>query len=418
LFVTEEQDPFEEPKIGTTLLNETSPILYVAPATIQDTVMKAQVIASAWEVTWGKIGEVKNPRAELPGVQAARVTGPNAKSAKVDAHKTVLLSGWCPISQVVVKGSPLEHFLVTVEPDTIVHGDTATVHVQPQDNANENIELDGETLLNALLDAAGQTYGKLIGAAVPGPLLEMSYEEVKAGKLRYVADGEDPTGLPAQQVKISVVLSDDETREGIGTVAVKASIERFCQGDSGWAGTKYDNYVKKDRNGNIIKDEDGNPVYYGVGNKGCALTCMAMVAKAGGVDTDPGKLAAYMNDSEHYGFTPAHGVIWNAIDSLNGRFAYDGFSGDGLKYKSDKITVDLQNSKTVSTAKMDPFLNAGSLIIAQVYNKTTNNGHWVVVAGKTGSEYSILDPGCYSGRTTLKNGYGNYIYRFIVYSKD
>jgi len=385
------------------------------------------VIGAASEVIWGKKGEIKGPKKPVPGIQSAdgqrkevvKETKPGVDGAtqrpqaKIPEAMMTAMSSWCPISQVKVKGSPLDHFLVTVEPDTIVHGDTATVHVQPQDNGNENIELDGETLLNALLDAAGQTYGKLIGAEVPGPLVEMRYEELKAGKLRYATDGDDPTGLPAQQVKISVVLSDDETKEGIGTVAVKPSIEKFCQNEADWASLDYDKYVDP-----VETKNQGKTVYYKIARKGCALSCMAMVAKAGGVNTDPGKLAAYMNDSEHYGFTPEHGVVWNAIDGLNGRFGYDGFDGDGLKYKSDKITVDLQNSKTVSATKMDRFLNAGSLVIAQVYNLTTKNNHWILVTGKIGGEYAILDPGCYSGRTTLSNGYGNNIYRFIVYSRD
>jgi hypothetical protein len=106
LFVTEE----EEPEGGTTLLYASAPILYIAPArpvngaSIPDTSMKVQVLAAAWEVIWGKIGDTKNPKAEPPEVQAhTQVKGPTAKPAKPAAKETVFLMGSCPISEVVVK---------------------------------------------------------------------------------------------------------------------------------------------------------------------------------------------------------------------------------------------------------------------------------------------------------------------------
>jgi hypothetical protein len=322
------------------------------------------------------------------------------------------MSSWCPISEVVVKGSPLDHFLVTVEPDTIVHGDTATVHVQDSDN--EDIELDGETLLNALLDAAGQTYGKLIGAALPGPLVEMSYEEVKAGKLRYVANGDDPTGLPAQQVKISVVLSDDETKEGIGTVAVKASIEKFCQNNPDWAGADYDKYVDP-----VETKKQGKTVYYKIARKGCALTCMAMVAKAGGTNVNPGSLNEWMTSNHGFRGTEG-GVVWGAIDGFDSDSKYKSsptFQGSGLQFHDDRKTVDLENSSTVSLSSMDPFLEKGALIAAEVYNPSTKNAHWVLVVRKSSNGYGILDPGCYQDRTTLGGEYANSVYKFMVYHR-
>jgi hypothetical protein len=125
-----------------------------------------------------------------------------------------------------------------------------------------------------------------------------------------------------------------------------------------------------------------------------------------------------MNDPDHYGFNSDHGVKWNAINAFSGDNGseFDSYSGEGLKYKDDKRTVDLENSKSISLSSMDQFLNDDVLIIAQVYNPTTKNNHWVLVTGKKGSEYSILDPGCYSGSTTLSNRYDNNVYKFIVYT--
>ena len=117
LFVTEEESPYEEPKIGTELLNETSQILYVAPATIQESPMKAQVIASAWELMWWKKGETGGPEKAAPEIQSIQGQGKeNAKGARLvpagvpqnsrgRALEAVMkaMSSWCPISEVTVK---------------------------------------------------------------------------------------------------------------------------------------------------------------------------------------------------------------------------------------------------------------------------------------------------------------------------
>jgi hypothetical protein len=324
------------------------------------------------------------------------------------------MSSWCPISEVVVKGSPLDHFLVTVEPDTIVHGDTATVHVQAKDSDNEDIELDGEMLLNALLDAAGQTYGKLIAAAAAGPLVEMTYEEAKGGKLRYVANGDDPTGLPAQQFKISVVLSDDETKEGIGTVAVKPSIEKFCQGKPAWGDLPYDSYKQLDTDGNIKLPERS----YSISEKGCALACMAMVLHAVGLDYDPGKLNVEMTKDALFTRNRKGnwdgGVSWMAVPS----------------YGSQKIRPNVQalgtqqnwESKTaINLKQIEDYLSKNAFVIVLVGNPdakdpTKVRNHWVLVTGKKNGKYDMLDPGCYEGRTSL-DSYSNLVYRAIIYER-
>ena len=323
------------------------------------------------------------------------------------------MSSWCPVSQVVVKGSAVDHFVVVVQPDTITHGDTATIHVQAKDKDNHDIQLHGETLLNALLDGAGQTYGTLIGPATTGPLVEISYEEIQMGKLQFVADGENPIGLDAQQVKISVVLSDDETKEGVATVAVSPSIEKFCQNDANWAGLDYDKYVDS-----VETNKQGKTVYYKIARKGCALTCMAMVAKAGGANLDPGRLAEYMNNPSHYGYGKDYGVKWGIVNVLQGvsqKFQFPISQGSGLKY-DQKPNVDLSKSTTVELSSLDQYLTGGALIIAQVYNPTTRGNHWVLVTEKQGSKYSIIDPGCYEGRDDLQS-YSNNIYKFVVYRR-
>jgi hypothetical protein len=322
-----------------------------------------------------------------------------------------------PLVDTVVIVKVLNHFEVVVVPDTIEHSKSSIIKVIPKNKKGEIIEIVDKTELNFLLSASGQKYGRLIAPEGDGPTVNITYGSTKEGKLTYVADGKYVIGDSAKEVEVSVVQGDDENINGIGRFYIRPTIEPFCQGDSRWAGTKYDEYVKKDKNGNIIKDKNGNPVYYGVGDKGCALTCMAMIAHAGGAETDPGKLADHMR--ENNGFDGAR-VVWSAIDDLtdNTRYSFDACQGSGLQYKADKKTVDLSNSTNVALSDLDRFLDNGSLIIAQVYNPSTGNQHWVLVTNKEGNEYNILDPGCYSGRTTLSNGYGNNVYKFAVYSKN
>jgi hypothetical protein len=233
------------------------------------------------------------------------------------------------------------------------------------------------------------------------------------GKLQFVADGENPIGLDAQQVKISVVLSDDETKEGAGTVAVLPSIEKFCQNDANWAGLDYDKYVDS-----VETNKQGKTVYYKIARKGCALTCMAMVAKAGGANLDPGRLAEYMNNPSHYGYGKDYGVKWGIVNVLQGvsqKFQFPISQGSGLKY-DQKPNVDLSKSTTVELSSLDQYLTGGALIIAQVYNPTTRGNHWVLVTEKQGSKYTIIDPGCYEGRDDLQS-YSNNIYKFVVYRR-
>ena len=428
-FATEE----EEPEGGTTLLNASAQILYIAPPSIPDTEMKVRVVASAWEVIWWKRGEVNGTAPATPKLSVrqaeveqaeTKIRGakpPLAKQMGAASLGAALASDWCPISEVVVKGSPLHHFLVTVQPDTIVHGDTATVYVQAKDQDDQDVEPPSGTLVNVILDAA-EIHGNLQYLEQKGKTIaDITYPDVKSGRVKFIADGENPIETGLQIVPVGVTKVREERIAGTGSVLITPLFEKFCQGDSRWAATKYDNYVRKNKDGTgDSTDATGNKVYHTVGSKGCALTCLAMVARAGGADIDPGTLAEYMNNEKHYGFTPQNGVIWNLTDTLpgNGVFVYDDFDGECLKYEDDVITIDLKASKSVSLTTLDQFLSNGSLIVAQVYNRSTRNSNWVLITAKIEGEYSILDPGCYSGRTNLRNGYEGKVFRYIVYSRN
>jgi hypothetical protein len=420
LFVTDE----EEPEGGTTLLNASAPILYVAPSSIPDTSMRVQVVASAWEVIWWKRDEVKDQVAGVQQLSAKKAEGQGGRGigGVIDpvtaARLAAMASSWCPISQVTVEGSPLDHFLVSVEPDTIAHGDTAKVLVQAKDRNDGDIDPATGTLVNVVLSTA-EIYGNLLYRGQRGnTLVDVPYADANSGKVAFVADGENPVNEGPQTVVIGVTEVREERVAGTGSVVVRPSIEKFCQDDPRWSGTKYDEYVRKKKDGTgDSTDAQGNKVYHTVGSKGCALTCMAMVAKEGGADTDPGKLAEYLD--AHNGFQDAS-VKWAAINSGlgNSKYVFDGYNGGGLKYKKEngKQKIDLGGSTPINLTEIDYDLSNGALIIAQVYNPTTGNQHFVLVTEKKGDVYKILDPGCYEGRTDITAYSGN-IYKIAVYGR-
>jgi len=133
-FVTEQ----EEPEGGTTLLNASAPILYIAPSSIPDTSMSVQVLGSAWEVMWWKKGEIGNraPRVQnLDTKQAeaqdaetgvAKGTEDLRKQVSIASLRAALSSSWCPVSGVRITSrlpelviflrEPKEEFLIDKQP--------------------------------------------------------------------------------------------------------------------------------------------------------------------------------------------------------------------------------------------------------------------------------------------------------------
>jgi len=134
---------------------------------------------------------------------------------------------------------------------------------------------------------------------------------------------------------------------------------------------------------------------------------------------DPGILNDWLRS--HGGFAPCSQdpvgsccLVWEAVP------------GVGLAHHSNRSDVGLN---AVSAVVIDHALRQGNPVIAGVHWMDSCNGgsqsedcHWIVLTGKTGSTYTILDPynpdtGSKSGvRTTLEYGsFGSYtIDRFTV----
>jgi hypothetical protein len=313
---------------------------------------------------------------------------------------TVAGAGTSGTGSVVVKGkNVLDHFAVRVSPDTVEHGATATIIVQAKDRNNNDIELASGTRVNVVL-RADEKYGNLAYAGRIGKAIDnIAYEEAKQGKVKFVADGENPIGLEPQKVEVGVT---GEGKAGVGSAWVQGALEytHFKQADPLWGDQKYDEYIDT-----IIVRPSGkrDTVYYKIRRKGCAVTAMAMVLKAFGVDADPGSLNKWMIENEGY---DGPYVIWESLDRYPGN----------NKVKVGKIVgAGYERSKTNQLGKMDPYLSKGLPILAEVFNPTTNSQHWVLVTGKRGGQYQILDPGGYANRNTLDGAYNNRVYRFTVY---
>lgn len=109
-----------------------------------------------------------------------------------------------------------------------------------------------------------------------------------------------------------------------------------------------------------------------LGTAGCAVTSAAMVLKSYGVDTDPQRLNAYLTG--HGGYEGNGYIIWEKAAEL----------GQG--------TVAKAYEDLPSYWRIDWQLIEGNPVIVRIHlpGGTT---HFVVIAGKSGFDYLIVDPG-------------------------
>ncbi len=163
---------------------------------------------------------------------------------------------------------------------------------------------------------------------------------------------------------------------------------RYAQNDSRWGDEVYDTYIK------LISNKD--TVYYKIREKGCALSCIAMILKACGVDTDPGKLNKWKKENNGY---LDELVRWD-VNPTEGKVAF---------------VKPIQTSELKEISALDKYLEECKFVIVQVINPDTKGNHWVIVTEKKGKKYYILDPGD-KNRSTLAE-YGNMIYAARIYKK-
>jgi Peptidase C39 family len=130
-------------------------------------------------------------------------------------------------------------------------------------------------------------------------------------------------------------------------------VQRFAQNDPRWA------------------DDELGPAQSTMGEEGCAVSSAAMVLAYYGQDIDPGRLNAFLSESD--GYTPEGWLYWEkAADFHPGlaRHAYE----------------DLPSYYLI-----DSNLERGNPVIVRIH---LDNGvtHFVVIVGKDGFDYLIQDP--------------------------
>lgn len=104
---------------------------------------------------------------------------------------------------------------------------------------------------------------------------------------------------------------------------------------------------------------------------GCTVCATAMALTSKEIDIDPSGLNESLR--ENNGFTESGLLIWKGIEAVTG----------------DRFSVDVINKPTYNV--IDDQLAKGNPVIAKVFY---NNEiwHWVLIAGKSGTEYLMHDP--------------------------
>jgi len=137
-----------------------------------------------------------------------------------------------------------------------------------------------------------------------------------------------------------------------------------------------------------------------IGADGCLITCVSMMLKHLGYDTDPARLNTWLIANSGYS---GNLFVWASIERLL----------PGLKFTA-KYTGPQLDKIDESLAKKIP------VMVHVDYNPDTSlvEQHWVLVVGKSGAYYVIIDPRDGS-RVRFEDVYGDpatHIYNVATYS--
>jgi hypothetical protein len=223
-----------------------------------------------------------------------------------------------------------------------------------------------------------------------------------------ITQGADTTtvGWTVAFVDTNVCLGTSNERLDMTIVLDCAHYTRLRQDSTAWKDSLY--LFARDTTTHVRKT---------IKQKGCALTCMAMIGQAYGMVVNPGSLNLYMKNTYPFGPKDSALVRWDALDNWSGNnfFGFEEAIGDGL---------DAKNPTALQLSLVDSLVNMCYPLIAQVRNPTSGRNHWVIVRSKDSTgRYPIVDPG-HAGNPYLDNpsnqslNYGNKIYRLAVYSPN
>jgi hypothetical protein len=110
-----------------------------------------------------------------------------------------------------------------------------------------------------------------------------------------------------------------------------------------------------------------------LGAEGCAVASAAMVLQFYGLDTDPGRLNAFLT-RHHRGYTPEGWIWWEDATDLMPGLIEKAYEGDPSYFL------------------IDSNLAAGNPVISRL-RFPSGVTHFVVIVGKDGFDYLVQDPG-------------------------
>jgi hypothetical protein len=116
-------------------------------------------------------------------------------------------------------------YRITIEPDSITHGNSAAIFVREINEKEEVVDTPGDAELIFSLDPEGRKYGslRLADSTLIVPGREINYSVVHAGGVKYFADGEMPDSV--KYVFVTVTNADDITISGKGSFRIFPSPE-------------------------------------------------------------------------------------------------------------------------------------------------------------------------------------------------
>jgi hypothetical protein len=395
------------------LKSVSQPIQYIAPSLISSESLSIRIIAAKSENTVSISTKINQP-------QVMYHLKEDSFSQKSDLFPTILAQlqnqengkSCSPESLRIASVTKLE---VSADPRYLRGVEAAKIYATPCDSKGNPVKLSNDYLVNLWIHTDDENFGNLDSSGGSSKnMLNVPIGKLRNGKIKFVPDPNSITGRFPQGVRIGVSAANNPKVNGSTGVVVKGNStgEYFTQNDSLWANSQYDTYIDtiiyRDTIINGTKTTTSDTIYHNIGDKGCAMTCMAMILKAAGVQIDPYSLNGFMVEKS---FFENGNVKWSTVDSVpESSHIYKTSTGTGI------IDSLGEASSFVDLSIIDAFLVQGFSLIAQVYNRSSQgHKHWILITAKSGADYKILDPGGYS-RVTLKD-YQNKVYRLIVYKQ-
>jgi len=140
-------------------------------------------------------------------------------------------------------------------------------------------------------------------------------------------------------------------------------------------------------------DKLGN-THESVGKVGCLISSVAMNFSYYGQNLTPKELNEKLRDLE--GYTKDGWLIWNRLSSIS----------------NDKLHISFPK---LSHENIEKALKNGQPVLTKVFIYRVIP-HWVLVVGKKGGEYLMLDP-LTKGELAYVSRYGDYIYAIRILEK-